>query len=243
MRAETISGSTPRLDNATPLLRSTLTVPCWSVGLLGSAFLVLALLTAGPNTLALDVSVSHRIQAFDGSFAQFLGWLGDYLGETTIALTFLAISLVASILLRSALDAWFLGIAAILRLSATLLKGIFDSPRPTIDQVDQARVFESTGFPSGHATTASLLMGTVAFLIFIRTDRPTIRMGMAALWVLGTATTSFARIWHGAHWFTDTVGGAIIGLVIVLVAAKWSASMVRRRSTGQPQTRPQTPAR
>ncbi len=182
------------------------------------------------------------MQSFDGPVAQSLGWLGDYLGTTSIALTFLAFGLVGSILFRSPRDAWFLGIAAILRLMAMVLKGIFDSPRPTIDQVDQARVFESTGFPSGHATTASLLMGTLVFLVARRTDRTPIRAAMLALWVSGVAITAFARIWHGAHWITDTVGGAIVGLVIVLVAANLSAVIVRRQTSDQPQSRPRNPA-
>lgn len=233
--------ATPVNRNSPPPVRPELSASWWSIGLFAILFVVLAIVTTGSNTLRIDLTVSRRVQTFDGPAAELLGWFGDYLGETTVALSLATIGLIAAILLRSVRDAWFLGIAAILRLAATFLKGVFDSPRPTIDQVDQARVFESTGFPSGHATTASLLMGTVAFLVARRTNEPAIRAGMLALWATGVAITGFARIWHGAHWFTDTVGGAIVGLVIVLVAANLSSAIVRRRATGQPQSRPQTP--
>lgn len=209
------------------------TVPWWIVGILSCMFVGLGLVTAGANTLAFDLDVTRSIQNLDGSAAQFLGWLGDHLGGTRTGMTCLAIGLLAAALFRSRRDALFLILAAGLRLLATLLKAIFDSPRPTQDQADLARTYESTGFPSGHVTTAALLWGTLAYFVMRRTDRAWVAWALAGLWLTGTGVTAFARIWHGAHWFTDTVGGAIVGLVIVLIAANVSAIAMEWRSSGQ----------
>lgn len=230
------------LDDHSGPPQEELTVPWWIIGGLAVVFAILGVVAAGTNTLAIDLEVTERLQTFDGRTARFLGWLGDHLGGTKTVLSFLAIVLGAAALLRSMRDAVFLGIAAILRLLATYLKGVFDSPRPTIDQIDLTRAYESTGFPSGHATTAALLMGTLAFMAARRTDRSWVRWGLVALWVTGIATTAFARIWHGAHWFTDTIGGAIVGLIIVLVAANVSAITMDWRSSGPRTARSQTPA-
>lgn len=208
------------------------TCPWWVVAVLVLSFAGLALWTAGPNTLALDLEVSESVQAFDQAWARFLGWMGDHLGGTKTGLSCVAIGFVAAIMLRSERDVWFLVIAAILRLLTSFLKQIFDSPRPTLAQVEQSSLFESTGFPSGHTTTATLVMGTLAFMVARQTDRHWVRVLFLALWVLGAAATGFARIWHGAHWLTDTVGGATVGLVIVLLAANLSATITAARSSG-----------
>ncbi len=217
------------------------TCPWWVIGALAGMFIALALVTAGANTLALDLSISELMQSFDYQLARIAAWIGDHLGGTTTGLTCLAIGFVTAALMRNARDAWFLGIAAILRLLATFLKALSESPRPSAEQVDPLRIYESTGFPSGHATTATLLMGTLAFMVGRRTDRRATWIALGAMWAIGAFITGFARIWHGAHWFTDTVGGMIVGVVIMLVAANLSATIMQARSIGWRTPRPQTP--
>ncbi len=208
-----------------------------------AVFVILGLATTGANTLAIDLDVSEWIQSFDGRTARFLGWIGDELGETRTALVCLAIGFIAAALMRSLRDALFLGIAAILRvLASVFLKGLYSSPRPTADQVEQARVFENLGYPSGHATTAALLMGTLVYFIARRTHSSSVRTSLVVLWLVGVSATAFARAWHGAHWFTDTVGGTIVGLIIVLVAANLSATIMGLRSSGQRTARSQRQA-
>lgn len=219
-----------------------LPVPWWVVGVLTLGFVALALVTAGSNTLAIDLTISERVQTLDNPVARSLGWIGDHLGSTTAGLVCLAAGFVAAALLRSPRDAWFLGVAAVLRLLATFLKEVSDSPRPTGNQVEQLRLYESTGFPSGHATTATLLMGTLVFMVARRTDRPPIWLALVTVGASGAIVTGFARIWHGAHWLTDTIGGTIAGLIIVLVAANISAAITGLRSSGQRTARPQRQA-
>lgn len=220
-----------------------LPVSWWMVGMLALGFVALALVTSGSNTLAIDLTISERVQTLDNPVARSLGWIGDYLGSTTAGLACLAAGFIAAAFLRSPRDAWFLGVAAVFRLLATFLKEVSDSPRPTGDQVDQLRLYESTGFPSGHATTATLLMGTLVFMVARRTDRPGIWTALGAAWMTGALVTGFARIWHGAHWFTDTIGGTIVGLLIVLVAANLSATIMQAPSSVRRTPRSQRQAR
>lgn len=65
-------------------------------------------------------------------------------------------------------------------------------------------------FPSGHSTTNMVLYGFLAFLI-ARELRSALRVPVA----LGAAVLifliAFSRLYLGAHWFSDVVGGAAFG--------------------------------
>ncbi|WP_245006785.1 bifunctional DedA family/phosphatase PAP2 family protein [Pseudomonas mandelii] len=65
-------------------------------------------------------------------------------------------------------------------------------------------------FPSGHSTVNVVLYGFLAFLI-ARDIRPAWRLAVA----LGAATLifliAFSRLYLGAHWFSDVIGGLAFG--------------------------------
>jgi len=65
-------------------------------------------------------------------------------------------------------------------------------------------------FPSGHSTANVVLYGFLAFLV-VREIRPAWRLSVA----LGAATLifliAFSRLYLGAHWFSDVIGGLAFG--------------------------------
>jgi undecaprenyl-diphosphatase len=84
----------------------------------------------------------------------------------------------------------------------SLIKLVFDAPRPELFEF----VIETTGssFPSGHAAGAMALYGAIALI------SPSRLVQLAcALMILGTG---LSRIWLGAHWPTDVIGGWAVGL-------------------------------
>ena len=90
-------------------------------------------------------------------------------------------------------------------------------------------VFAGYGFPSGHTLTSAVLGGGLAFLMVRHVKGRWVAPVMGALWLIGVLATGFARVWSGAHWTSDVVGAAVLGVVIVLVAANVSAWMMTRQ--------------
>ncbi len=203
--------------------RDDLTVSWWVVPLVVLAFVILSALTAGSNSLQFDLSVTEWIQGGDGQLARWAADTGNLIGESTYAVGVLIVTVVATVVLKRWRDLWFLLAAALLRTLATVLKGILESPRPSADQATLHEVFDGFGFPSGHATTSAVLTGTLAFLVARQFPTPRVRIAALAFWILCMGLTSFARVWVGAHWFTDTIGGSLVGVFIILVAANMSA--------------------
>jgi len=189
--------------------------------------LVLSAITSGANTLAIDLETTDAVQRLDGQPWRAIAHLGNALGESTYAVTVAIILLVVAIVRRDPRDTAFLCMLLLLRGAATRLKVVFDSPRPTPDMAEVLETFHGFGFPSGHAVTSATALGGLAFLLGRHVDTPFARWSIGALWLVGMVMTGYARIWVGAHWLTDVVGGSLYGVVFVLIAANVSAVVAR----------------
>jgi undecaprenyl-diphosphatase len=241
MLAARLSSMSEADVTGTPV-RSALTANWSTVGALAIAFVFVALASRGPNTLEIDLRVSTWVQRWNGPFGENLAVVGNALGYSTAAVVLLAIAWVGLALLRRRQELWFVAFLVIGRLTATGLKELLDSPRPASDQVIVVGRFDEWGYPSGHVTTAAVTLGAIAWITQRFLPDSNVRMPLLIAWLFGVAIAAWARIWYGAHWFTDTVGGALVGAVIVLTAANLSALVTSRRARVKQPAPTRTPA-
>lgn len=123
------------------------------------------------------------------------------------------------VVLRRRWAALYYAIAALLSVVVVhVLKAVFDRPRP-----EEILVGSDLGsFPSGHVANAATIAVSLAF-IFAR----------AWIWYAGviyTVAMALSRTYLGAHWLSDTIGGALIGAgVAVIVWAPLASRLIRER--------------
>jgi undecaprenyl-diphosphatase len=98
-------------------------------------------------------------------------------------------------------------------LGSTVGKQVITAAHPPI-AVQVPTQFEHT-FPSGHVASALALMGIVAIACGGRPRHLIIWLGIAGV----TAIVAATRIFLGAHWFSDTLGGVFLGCSAVLAGA------------------------
>src|ERR1700712_583014 len=118
-------------------------------------------------------------------------------------------------------------------------KSLVGGSRPDISSVPLARRMLKTptsgSFPSGHTASA------VAFVAGVALEQP---LAGAALTPLAL-TVGYSRLHVGAHWFSDVLGGAVIGVgAASLTFALTSSDWFRRKfagSLGQPVDLPEEP--
>ncbi|WP_435136619.1 phosphatase PAP2 family protein [Actinacidiphila sp. bgisy144] len=112
---------------------------------------------------------------------------------------------------RREVSAALCGVAILLTGQALRLAVVFalDRPRPPV--ADWAVLGTDWAFPSGHATTAALTAGLLAWAA-LRSDAPrgAVRLDVLSCgcWV---AAISATRIYLGVQWPTDELGGWLLG--------------------------------
>jgi undecaprenyl-diphosphatase len=114
-----------------------------------------------------------------------------------------------------------------------LIKVLVARPRPPAALA--VGHFAGYSFPSGHATQAVVGWGLLAALLAASTSSWSRKVAAWAAALLVTTLVAVSRIYLGAHWVTDVVGGVVLGALWLSAVLTLSRSVpVLRGSPGPP---------
>jgi undecaprenyl-diphosphatase len=114
-----------------------------------------------------------------------------------------------------------------------MLKTIFGRPRP--DAVPAVDEVLTLSFPSGHAMSAFIAYGSVAFLVGRLEPTRAMRRTTWALAAIIVLAIGISRIYLGVHYPTDVLAGFVAGLAWLLFVAA-SVKAVRFFGPRRPET-------
>lgn len=190
---------------------------------------------AGGNVLRDDLVVAGWVQAVTvpgvGRIVGLLNWLGSTwpLAGLTVMI---AVALAAR---RRWAEALLLLPALAVYAVNWLLKDVARSPRPTEDYVRISDPSAGFGFPSGHTMAMVVVAGLLIYVAWRVIERPLVRMGVQASVVLLVAAMGFSRVYSGAHWPSDVLGGVLWGsfyTALIVVAFHLWATRRQETATG-----------
>ena len=73
-------------------------------------------------------------------------------------------------------------------------------------------------FPSSHTVLAIVVFGSAMIVLGYYVKSGAILCVLRAICAVALAATVFARLWSGAHWLTDIIGGVLIGSSLLALA-------------------------
>ncbi|MBA2772824.1 MAG: phosphatase PAP2 family protein [Nocardioidaceae bacterium] len=86
-------------------------------------------------------------------------------------------------------------------------------PRPSM----ASESLNTWSFPSGHATTIATAMGLLIVLTRQRVKQPRLRAALTFVWLAVAGLVGVDRVFVGAHYPSDVVGGLMLGALVVFV--------------------------
>ena len=109
----------------------------------------------------------------------------------------------------------------------TMLKGVFQRPRPDI--VPHLREVFSLSFPSGHAMTSAAVYLTLGAMLMRITEHRATKMYCMAMAMLLTVLVGASRVYLGVHYPTDVLAGWLAGMSWALLC--WIVERALERRT------------
>jgi undecaprenyl-diphosphatase len=187
-------------------------------------FIGLAVVARNVPYFSIDLTITRAVQSYHGVVFDRLmfglSWLGFY--PQTLVLCVLLIALLFATGLRwEAVSTLFAAGAAGV---STLVKLLVDRPRPSVDLVNVLREISMSGFPSGHVLTFTALCGFLAFLAYTLLKPSWGRTTLLITVFLLVILMGLSRIYQGQHWFSDVMGGYLLGslwLALTITLYRW----------------------
>lgn len=181
-------------------------------------FLFLSFYVVDSSPKSWDLLVSQELQEDQSQLLDAVMKSFSWLGTVYVATIMIALFSMVFFAFKYIKEGFFMLSCILSGGVSYVLKTMIDRPRPTVDFV---RIVEEThyqSFPSGHVLFYTVFFGS---LIVIALSSGILKLSMkivstffcAAMIVLG----AISRIYLGAHWFTDVLGGFIVGVLFVMI--------------------------
>ncbi|MGV3617685.1 MAG: phosphatase PAP2 family protein [Fimbriimonas sp.] len=184
---------------------------------MAASFLVLSFGIHQPGVSKVDLRVTNALQSIQWPGIETLMVGFTFLGNSP-TLCFVGIGSAAWMWWRGHRLAGILTVVTLLGLPLNMLiKEWIGRPRPDGSLVSVVLPTIGLSFPSGHAMASTMLYGFLAALTWMHVRSPSRRLRAAGGFVATAVMVSLSRVYLGAHWISDVVGGWTAGLVCLVI--------------------------
>lgn len=145
-----------------------------------------------------------------------ISWLGYMPGSLIVVL----ITALMFFLFKYKKEALFLVITMASNVLCSVVKIIVNRPRPAQSLVRIIGTTRQQSYPSGHVVFYIAFLGFLILLMYRSATIPKfIRTGVSFIAIILILAIPFSRIYLGAHWFTDVLGGFLFGALCLFAVS------------------------
>lgn len=167
-----------------------------------------------------DQTVSHNIQAWPAWMHSFFLAV-TFIGQPIIPIAICVV--LGGVAFGRANTRLFVasGVALATMAVGTMIKTILDRQRPLTEYV-ASMFFKTSSFPSGHTVGSTVVFGLLAYLAWQNLPEPWNGI-VTILLVLLIIAVGVSRIYLGAHFPSDVIGGWLlgaVGLAIIIIIVR-----------------------
>ena len=166
-------------------------------------------LVVANDVLPFDIPIARFVQGLNwGPVVYPMGLINASAGIWQVLIGAVA---VVALFVYERRAGWLMLIGSISSLLDNIIKLIISRQRPPADLVHVLSPTTGFSYPSGHAVFFTWMSFMLAVSIAPRI-RPTFR---PILWILAALVillTCISRVWAGAHWPSDVLGGVLLGV-------------------------------
>ena len=181
-------------------------------------FLILTVFVVIDPVSVIDREFSQEIQEHKNHFLDVTMKLVSWFGYMPVSPVLILTTAFIFYISKYKREALFVVFTVVSGLVSSIMKLMVGRPRPLPSIV---RVIEKTreqSFPSGHVIFYVVFFGFLTLLMYRLIAIPKyIRISLSAISMLFIFTVPVSRIYLGAHWFTDVLGGLLSGLLCLYV--------------------------
>jgi len=185
---------------------------------------------------SLDLPVTHEVQELNFGPTNWLWSAISAPGYPPFNYLVPAVTIAAVALFRRYAAAVFLFVAVLAVGAAEVMKVLVHRVRPGGPLVIVVGTPTGYSFPSGHVTEYTLFFGFCFYLAFTLLKSGVLRTVLLSICAIMIILIGPSRIWLGAHWVSDVLGGytLALGLLLLVIWAyrKWEERVVTKPNNG-----------
>lgn len=168
-------------------------------------------------TLPLDRSITNRLQRLNIPIITRLSRALTFLGNASTLVVLAVIIILLCSYLKAPRVGWFIAATLISLPINAILKKVVSRHRPG---VEEARILPGPrwgySYPSGHSMGSAAFYGFVASQAYLHGWIDGWRLAVVTAVALLPIGIGLSRIYLGAHWMSDVVGGWAAGAIVTL---------------------------
>lgn len=185
------------------------------LGILMILFLLLAILVKIDGSFAIDSAVYKFIIGFRNDSLTNFFKLFTKLGTVKICLS---VEFILILIFRNKIYIVFPFTTIFIKGLNLFTKLIVDRERPNILRLVAEK---ETSFPSGHAMLSITFFGLLIYFIYSKISKNSVKWILIILLSSIIILIGVSRIYLGVHYFTDIIGGYILGLIYLLIITNY----------------------